>query len=114
MWNLDDDFGATARALEAGARAVSQKTAQKVVKDAQGKAPVKTGHLRDSARVVATANGAEVIFEADYAPQIENGHMDADGRFVGGQHFLANSLAANQETLEQNGESLLGELGAKT
>ena len=68
---------ATAAALvEAAARRSIVHAGETVVRDAQRRAPVRTGTLRDSITVTRINDGVELHVNADYAGYVEYGTGD--------------------------------------
>ena len=101
-WKLLDDFDACELELKAMALANTQASAKRAKERAQ--VPVKTGHLKESGYVeepqaveghAATGLG----YEAEYASQVHDGHMNQDGHFVAARPFLTNALNADEDNL---------------
>jgi hypothetical protein len=73
--------------------AVAEKFAKPILEDAKDNlasmGAVDTGALRDSGRVVEGSDGAEVVFEADYAALVHEG--DGSSRNKGPRPYLANA-----------------------
>ncbi|RYX82195.1 HK97 gp10 family phage protein [bacterium] len=104
-WKFVDDFDQIERDIEQLAENSTQKSAKRAVSRAQ--VPVKTGHLRDSRYVqpAQSINGhsATVVgYDADYAAEVHDGHMNPNGRFVGARPFLTNALNADEQNLEDD------------
>ena len=64
------------------ARRAGVDEAKEILRVAQERAPVLSGTLRDSGRVVETATGARVEFTAPYAAAV---HEDMDARHAHGE-----------------------------
>jgi len=110
-WKINADFAAAETKIKTGAKAVERTVAEQVKQRAQALAPVKSGRLRDSARVVETTtedgeSAVSVVFDAPYAEAVHNGHMEQgeDGNSTGfrvPRPFLRDALDASQEELDQ-------------
>lgn len=70
------------------------EAAQQLLEDANREVPVQTGNLKASGTVVKTPNGAEVVYDAEYAIFV---HENPDGR---GYKWLERTLDANIQKYE--------------
>ena len=81
--------------LDTGIEKVLKETAEKVASDAQGRAPVDTGNLRDNIRVTeSSATRAVVEAQAGYSGFVEFGtmHMSAQPFFYDAVQSATNDL----------------------
>ena len=82
-------------------REIAVEIAERVAEDARQLAPVRTGQLRDSIRVEATREGAEVGTDVEYAPYVEYGH-----RGVPPHPFLGPAVEMHRRDAEELGADL--------
>ena len=80
--------------IEGATRAGAMEAGLVVQRNAQQRAPVRTGNLKASAYTARTDTGAVVGFTAAYAPFV---HEAVEANFrVGGAKFLEKALSANR------------------
>lgn len=79
-----------------------------LLEDARDRVPVVTGTLRDSGKVDELADGADVVFSADYATDV---HENPDST---GYKFLEGALkATSPDVVDDVGELVADDLGAR-
>lgn len=78
--------------VEANAQRTVARVADRIRDDAQGRAPVETGHLRSSITSAAHGKEAEIGAEAEYAAYVEYGTRHAKA-----QPFLSPAVEAAKD-----------------
>jgi hypothetical protein len=82
------------------AKSATVEEATAILVEAQARCPVRTGELRDSGRVVETADGARIEFTADHAVVV---HEDLDLQHAHGQaKFLESALLEDAPAAARN------------
>ena len=114
MWTFDDDLGYLEIELESRMKQSTREAAQRALDTAN--VPVETGNLKASGHVIETSadeGEAQTTLEysADYASEIEDGHMSEAGHFVRGTHFLGRAMIAGRAPLTESIANHLMELG---
>lgn len=103
MINFINNIPKIIAGLDRRAKAVSLETAEAVAAEAQARAPVDTGRLRNSIQARATDTGAEVVVGAEYGAFVELGTTDQRP-----QPYLTPAVESERQSFEKRGGKVFG------